>query len=69
MSDINGNGYGDAHDWERVYTHQWGYWGGAARSDYKCRNCHELFSHHYHAIKDIFDAMKHENIKEICEHE
>ena len=52
MSDINGSGYGDAHDWRYVLT------TAGRSSKYVCRRCGEIFYHHYPSVPDIFKAMK-----------
>ena len=52
MSDIQGQGYGDKHDWRYVTT-------TAGRcSHYVCRKCGEIFYHHYPSEPDIFTAMR-----------
>lgn len=65
MSDINGNGYGDKHDWERGETEHnpipekrstW----------YRCRKCGEPFRHWYHMVKDIHEAMELFEVIEDC---
>ena len=66
MSRINGSGYGDKHDWEMVYSHQWGALGGIPHSIFKCKKCQEGFTHYYHQTPDIFKAMEDMNVKETC---
>jgi hypothetical protein len=66
VKDVNNN-YGDTHTWKNIYTHQWGVWGGRAYSDWECTACGEKFTHYYHEIPNIRDAMRRENIPDICQ--
>lgn len=66
MSDINGKGYGDKHDWERYGTVPCG--GRYNRVTlFKCNKCHQTFSHYHNLEPDIFDEMRKSNITEECE--
>lgn len=60
MSDIQGNGYGSAHDWKCGYT------GPSKVTPYVCARCGEKFYHAYDNIPDIFTAMKNTGVKENC---
>jgi hypothetical protein len=66
MSDINGSGYGDKHDWERLDTAQVGSWGRKSTM-YRCRKCLIIFYHYYDEIPDIFKAMENQDIPENCQ--
>ena len=63
MSDIRGEGWGSTHDWRADITDQF---GGGMGTRYFCGACGSCFVHRYHEIPDIFDAMKNENIPEVC---
>lgn len=61
MSDINGQGYGDVHEWEakdQPYGQRW--------TEYNCTVCKDHFRHYYNEIPDIFEAMRHCGVKETC---
>ena len=69
-SDIRGygNGYGSKHNWERLETRQLPYTAPIEQkcTKYKCRDCGEVFAHHYGINQDIFEAMKDAKVKEQC---
>ena len=66
MSEITGKGYGDKHDWKCPGTEQNPF--PESRSTlFTCEKCNEYFRHYYHVIPDIFEAMKENNINELCE--
>ena len=52
MSDINGKGHGDAHDWRAGFT------PASRQTPYTCRVCGAKFWHDYNHVPNIFDAMK-----------
>jgi hypothetical protein len=65
MSAINGEGYGDKHDWERCDSTQ--DWNPIRRSTlYKCKVCGIMWRHYYHQVENIFEAMRLLNIDEEC---
>jgi len=69
MSDINGSGYGDVHDWVAKETFQWaelGFKSGAAQTAYQCKRCGEYFIHYYHIEPDIFYAMEKASVSDKC---
>ena len=66
MTDINGKGYGDLHDWKCIGTEQMQF--PRDRSTlFVCNRCGYIFTHWYHITENIHDAMKESGIKEICE--
>ena len=65
MSDINGKGHGDKHDWKRMYTPQVGSYG-IKYTEYKCMDCGSNFSHYYDRVPDIFLAMKQAEVPLTC---
>lgn len=70
MSDLVPNPpdtYGDSHDWRNEGTHQWGVYGGRARSMWRCIRCDSKFIHYYHDVPDIREAMRRTNVPDICE--
>jgi len=69
MSDINGSGYGDSHNWQRGDSLQWGNMGlpsSAAQTKYTCKDCGESFCHHYNITPNIFQAMEDSGISDVC---
>lgn len=65
MSDINGKGYGDSHDWAKLVTAQVQSWG-RKETLYKCRRCDVLFSHFYDETPDIFEAIEKAGVQDEC---
>lgn len=63
-SHIHGEGWGSSHVWKRDITD---YFGGGMGTRYFCSGCGECFVHIYDAIPDIFAAMQHEGVAEVCE--
>lgn len=61
MSVLNGEGYGDCHDWQRLETLPW------KVTEYKCQDCGAFFRHCYDDIPDIFEAMEYCRVAEKCE--
>jgi hypothetical protein len=59
MSDIQGKGYGSAHDWQNMGTY-------ARATHYICRKCGAEFLHHYSRIPEIFKAIHFEGVPEQC---
>lgn len=63
MSCIIGEGFGSSHDWQIVK-----FAGGKnPASIYSCSKCKCIFSHFYHKIPDIFEAIKHSGLKDRCD--
>lgn len=60
MSDISGKGHGDAHDWQCLGT------PCQVATIYLCKNCSCKFTHAYHAIGNIFEAMKQARVPVDC---
>jgi len=60
MSHIIGSGFGSSHNWVRGYTSPW------KATEYKCADCGAGFYHAYDAIPDIFEAIKRQNIADVC---
>jgi hypothetical protein len=71
MSDLNSNGDGDtfadSHNWRRGEAHQWGRHGGKARSPWACLACGIKFTHYYHDVPNIREAMRRAGIPDQCE--
>jgi hypothetical protein len=65
MSDINGKGYGDKHNWKNLGTEQHPI-PEYRTTLFKCKKCHIFFYHHYNIIDNIFDAMRDFGVKEDC---
>ncbi len=65
MSDLNGAGFGDKHDWHRGDTEQ-SPWPQSRSTLWSCRACKQVFRHYYHTISDIHAAMKQAGITEEC---
>ena len=59
-SHINGTGYGASHAWQDRGTPYSGC------TNYKCAACGALFSHYYHGVSNIFDAIKNSAIPDKC---
>lgn len=66
MSEVNGAGYGDSHNWVHIHTNNWGATGGTAWSFYSCQDCQQRFVHYYHIQKDIFKAIQECNVTDKC---
>lgn len=66
MSEINGSGYGDKHDWKCVATPQ-GLPFIERHTFWECKKCGYRFSHFYNYTKDIFLAMKEFEVPEECD--
>ncbi len=67
MSDLNGEGYGSQHIWKNHGCHQWGTFGGKAKSFWSCDRCNVGFVHFYHDTPDIHEAMKTAGVPNECE--
>jgi hypothetical protein len=68
VSDIDGKGYGDKHDWRCRGTEQHSI--PEYRSTFfSCKNCGENFRHYYHRTPDIFEQMKKSLVSEECKKE
>jgi hypothetical protein len=61
VSILNGEGFGDCHDWKRGETLPW------KVTDYKCQDCGAYFRHCYDDIPDIFEAMEFCKVPAKCE--
>ena len=68
MSDINGNGYGSSHDWERLWSNTTNSRQKKA-THYKCRKCGATFSHFYDIEPNIFKAMELAGVSKDCKKE
>lgn len=66
MTEVRGNGYGSAHDWENKGTEQISSPKKRRNTLWVCRKCHEQFRHFYRITSDIFEAMKQRGVKEEC---
>jgi len=66
MSDINGDGYGYKHDWERGPTAQVGSDWRKKSTFYTCRKCAVSFNHYYDVTPYIFDAIREADVPEEC---
>jgi hypothetical protein len=65
MSDINGQGHGDKHNWEHKGTEQMQL--PQYRSTlYVCRDCKIHFRHWYNVTPDIFEDMLQRGIPDEC---
>jgi hypothetical protein len=58
--------YGDSHNWRSGEPHQWGRYGGKARTQWVCLDCKVNFVHYYHDVTLIRDAMRHAKIPDQC---
>jgi hypothetical protein len=58
--------YGDTHNWRNYYTHQWAQLGGRAHSEWECLACNAHFTHYYHEVPNIRQAMRDFEIVDIC---
>ena len=66
MSDINGQGYGSSHDWERGETNQNPINYTDKFTRYHCRRCKAVFNHYYDIERNIFKAIRQANIPDKC---
>jgi hypothetical protein len=68
MSDINGTGYGDKHNWFRLATHGRDSIHMECLTEYECIDCKAYFRHFYNrpGQDDIFEAMRLLGVKEVC---
>lgn len=62
MSEINGRGHGDSHEWVMGYQYQ-----GDRSTPYKCKNCHIEFRHWYNMTPNIWEAIKNCGIPDKCQ--
>lgn len=60
MSDINGKGYGDTHDWENIGSHGLNSIHMECLTEYQCKKCNAYFRHFYKrpGKENIFEAMQ-----------
>lgn len=67
-SDINGEGFGSDHIWQRGYTTQSGFevHHGDNSTMYVCKKCGQGFNHYYHSTPNIFEAIREVGISEHC---
>lgn len=61
MSHIQGTGYGSSHDWIGITPQN-----NSKQTFYECKNCKERFIHFYDIIPNIFEAIKENDIRDIC---
>lgn len=66
MSDLNGNGFGDSHNWKNLGCRQWGTRGGPAVGYWECKDCGQRFEHYYHETPNIHDAMREQKVMDFC---
>lgn len=60
MSDINGQGYGDDHNWKCLGTSPF------KVTEYRCEDCTAFFRHCYDDIPNIFDALRFTGMSDKC---
>ena len=66
MSDINGQGYGSSHDWERGRTNQSPESYLDKFTTYKCLKCGAKLVHYYDIENNIFEAIKKAGVSNEC---
>ena len=74
-SEILGDGWGSAHNWEKCFTADVKPIFGETDfeyefrkfTEYRCRACGCIFRHHYGFLPNIFSAMRFMGIPKQCE--
>lgn len=67
MSDLNGEGFGDSHNWENQGVTIHGPGDGNKFSEWECKLCNAYFRHFYDRDEEsIFEIIKRWNIPDKC---